>query len=991
MKRRVDLSIGQRLALGFGLAGALLALLVGMSLFLTAQIAAGRQRLSEVVAPRAAAADRLEAEIFYMSIAARNYVLMPEPRRLLAYERGVRQVRVALQTLGGLPKEPDGLEMFARLPQLAEKYELASKTMVESARLQRDVQALEPEMARAREELLAGVREYAVLQQRKMEQTRAHITDAVRSLNRAVLGLGAIVFVMLAITGWLTTQAVRQPALALVATARRLAKGDFAPAVELLEAAAGDEPRRDELAELGLSFGRMAADLQMREQRLRASAKLSAALAASLDVGRLCDAGLQSIVSHLDVEVGALYLMDQGSMLRRRFAIGLPSGEEETLTLGEGVPGRAAQSRRTVTTNEIPADSPFTIRLGVDSLPPRTVAAVPMVLQDDELLGVLMVGSVRTLPAGAIEFLEHSATQLAVSIQNGLGHERITQLALDLQDKNETLQGQQEELQAQQEELQAQQEELQAQQEELQAQNEELQAQGEELQCQGDELRGTVERLTASEERYHGLFVHLSEGFALHELICDDAGRAIDYRFLAANPAYELATGLKSDQLLGKSAKQLIPTLEQSWVDRYAEVVSSGQPARFETTSGPHRRQHQVIAFRVGSRQFATLFMDVTDQKRAEEALRDADKNKNDFLAMLSHELRNPLAPIKNSLYVLEETEPGSAQAKRAQTVIARQVAQLARLVEDLLDVTRISRGKVQLRTTRVELGTVLRQAAEDHRTTFSERGITLTLQVESEPVVSGDPARLSQVIGNLLQNAAKFTPTGGHVLLALEAGEGTARIRVRDTGAGMDPDTLGRLFQPFVQADVTLARTNGGLGLGLALVKGLVEMHGGSVHAASDGPGTGAELVVELPISHDAAVVSESRAAPSPVARRVLVVEDNLDGAESLRELLALNGHEVEVAYRGADGIAKARDWRPDVVLCDIGLPDINGHDVARAFRSDPLLRSVFLVALTGYALPADLERASEAGFNEHLAKPACIDRLKEVLASAAVAPQKS
>jgi two-component system CheB/CheR fusion protein len=246
---------------------------------------------------------------------------------------------------------------------------------------------------------------------------------------------------------------------------------------------------------------------------------------------------------------------------------------------------------------------------------------------------------------------------------------------------------------------------------------------------------------------------------------------------------------------------------------------------------------------------------------------------------------------------------------------------------------------------------------------------------------MQGDPTRLSQVVGNLLQNAAKFTPRGGRVLLGLDVGGGTARLRVRDSGAGIDSETLGRLFQPFVQAEVNLARTNAGLGLGLALVKGLVELHGGSVRATSEGRGRGSEFVVELPTTNDAPLESRPEAAPPRPVRRVLVIEDNVDAADSLREALELGRHQVEVAHTGAQGLEKARAWRPSVVLCDVGLPDISGYEVAKAFRQDPVLQSVFLVALTGYALPDDLKRASEAGFDDHLGKPPSIERLETLL----------
>ncbi len=369
----------------------------------------------------------------------------------------------------------------------------------------------------------------------------------------------------------------------------------------------------------------------------------------------------------------------------------------------------------------------------------------------------------------------------------------------------------------------------------------------------------------------------------------------------------------------------------------------------------------------------------------SEAALKEADRRKNEFLAVLSHELRNPLAPITNSLYILERAAPGGEQAQRAQAVVARQVGQLSRLVDDLLDVTRISRSKVQLRTEILDLNEIARRAAEDYRAQFEEDAVALALTLGCDPVlVRGDGNRLSQVVGNLLANAAKFTHRGGQAALSVSTDREArhAVLGVRDNGVGMSPDVLARLFQPFMQADSTLDRSKGGLGLGLALVKGLVELHGGEITAHSGGLGQGAEFVVHLPLEHADGAVSEPRAASHQrCRRRVLIIEDNIDAADSLREALRFGAHEVEVAYNGPQGLALARDFRPEVVLCDIGLPGMDGYDVARAFRAEEDLRDTLLVALSGYTLPDDLERARAAGFDVHLAKPPNLGKLEELL----------
>jgi two-component system CheB/CheR fusion protein len=388
-----------------------------------------------------------------------------------------------------------------------------------------------------------------------------------------------------------------------------------------------------------------------------------------------------------------------------------------------------------------------------------------------------------------------------------------------------------------------------------------------------------------------------------------------------------------------------------------------------------------------------SLVLDVTERKQTEAALRaanlqlaEADQRKNEFLAVLSHEMRNPLAPIKNSLYILGRAASGGDQARSAQAVIERQVDQLARLVDDLLDVTRITRDKIKLQRQRLEINQLVRHSLEDQRSLFDKAGVHLEFHPAPRPVwVDADWNRMAQVIGNLLQNAAKFTGRGGATLVTVHAEreEKRAVIQIVDTGVGMEPEMVSRLFQPFSQANSSLDRAKGGLGLGLALVKGLVELHGGLVTAHSAGSGQGAEFTVQLPLAmEEPAAAQASSDRPAKRRRRVLIIEDNIDAADSLRDVLAYGDHEVEVAYNGPGGIAEAREFRPEVVLCDLGLPVMDGYEVARAFKADDSLKSVFLVALSGSSLPEDLQRASEAGFNRHLAKPASLEKLEELLA---------
>jgi PAS domain S-box-containing protein len=393
-------------------------------------------------------------------------------------------------------------------------------------------------------------------------------------------------------------------------------------------------------------------------------------------------------------------------------------------------------------------------------------------------------------------------------------------------------------------------------------------------------------------------------------------------------------------------------------------------------------------------RMFGTV-VDITDRKATEAALRaanlqlaEADRRKDEFLAVLSHELRNPLTPIRNSLFVLEQPESDPEQNGRALAIIARQVSHLAHLVDDLLDVTRITQGKIRLQRKRLDLVDVVCRTVEDHRSLLEEREVIVEMPKRAV-WIDGDPTRLAQIVGNLLHNAAKFTPARGRVAVSLTEDEGDAVLEVADTGVGVDSDTLARMFEPFAQADRSLDRSRGGLGLGLALVKGIVGLHGGRAVAHSDGPGRGARFVIRLPLDDRNAPAPRSLASDEArkIARRVLIIEDNVDAADSLADTLVLSGHVVAVAYDGATGLDKARELKPQVILCDIGLPGgIDGYDVARTLRLDPSMASVFLVALTGYVRPEDQQRAREAGFDAHVAKPPDLDSLRRLVAEGSV-----
>ena len=427
--------------------------------------------------------------------------------------------------------------------------------------------------------------------------------------------------------------------------------------------------------------------------------------------------------------------------------------------------------------------------------------------------------------------------------------------------------------------------------------------------------------------------------------------------------------------------------------------------ARFTETAEPYENEYRIVRpdgtvrmlhSWVNSEKDATgrpvrvigTCQDITERKRAEQELRDADRRKDEFLAMLSHELRNPLAPILTAVEIIEQAGPAEGELRATyQAVIARQVLHMKRLLDDLLDVARVSQGKIQLRRERVELATLLSQAIEVSRPLLLDKGHALEVASASEPLpIEADSTRIVQVFANLLNNAAKFTDAGGHITLTSRAVGNQAEVCVRDDGTGMSPDFLARAFDLFVQATRSFDRAQGGLGIGLTMVRTLVRMHGGQVEALSEGPGRGSEFIVRLPLLTGAPA---PLAAAPPAARavattplEVLVVDDNVDAARALEQVLVLAGHRVARAHDGPGALASAAARPPQLVLLDIGLPGMDGYAVAAKLRAAGHHRAT-LVAVTGYGQDEDLRRSSAAGFDRHLVKPIDGATLREILAA--------
>ncbi|MDI1481034.1 GAF domain-containing protein [Polyangium sp. y55x31] len=384
--------------------------------------------------------------------------------------------------------------------------------------------------------------------------------------------------------------------------------------------------------------------------------------------------------------------------------------------------------------------------------------------------------------------------------------------------------------------------------------------------------------------------------------------------------------------------------------------------------------------------QLAHIASVAIENARLYDELRNQDRRKDEFLATLAHELRNPLAPIRTGLSLLQMTRD-EAQGRRIREMMERQVGHMVRMVDDLLDVSRITRGKVELRKERVEFRAVLESALETSRPLIETAKHVLSVSLPSEPLyLSADPTRLSQILANLLNNAAKYTPAGGDIRVTATSEGGHVVVRVEDTGVGIPAEMLPRVFDMFTQVGRSIDRAQGGLGIGLTLVRRLVELHGGTVEAASDGPSRGSIFTVRLPLgaAEEAQAENPSGDAPSKGAAgglKVLVVDDNVDGAESLAELLQLTGHTTEVAHTGPSALVAARAFEPDVVFLDIGLPGMTGYEVAQRLRAEEALGRVVLVALTGWGTEEDRRQAREAGFDYHLTKPVDLEEVQRIV----------
>ena len=480
----------------------------------------------------------------------------------------------------------------------------------------------------------------------------------------------------------------------------------------------------------------------------------------------------------------------------------------------------------------------------------------------------------------------------------------------------------------------------------------------------------------------------------------------LDGNVASWNKGAERIKGYKAHEIIGQHVSRFYPreATDRLWPQQ--ELALARAQGRFEDEGWRLRKDGtrfwaNVIITALYDpdgrlRGFAKVTRDMTARKRI-EALEGSERRLYEFLAMLAHELRNPLAPIRNAIDLMRRTSPDDPAQEWSRGVIDRQVTQLTRLVDDLLDVGRITSGKIVLKKEPVELNAAVRHAVESCHAALAARSQTLDVQCTTEPlVIDSDPTRLSQIVLNLLNNAIKYTPEQGRIEVSVARDGDWAVLRIKDTGIGMPPELLPKAFDLFVQGERSLARTEGGLGIGLTVVRQLVALHGGTVVARSEGANKGSEFIVLLPTAAPKQAMSESatndaRASAQRTKRRVLVVDDNRDSAQMLAALLTTLGHDARVVYDGASAITTAAEYRPDIVFVDIGLPGINGYEVARRIRASAHPQRITLIAFTGYGQDEDRRLARDAGFEHHIVKPvdpATLERIIESIPAPGAAP---
>ncbi len=490
-----------------------------------------------------------------------------------------------------------------------------------------------------------------------------------------------------------------------------------------------------------------------------------------------------------------------------------------------------------------------------------------------------------------------------------------------------------------------------------------------------------------NKELLRSVLNHMTEGFAICKTVEDKDGEPIDYRFLEVNAAFEKLTGLKRENVINKLRSGILSGGDPEFTKIYGEVARSGHSARFIDYSNTLERYYDILAFRPGKGYIAVLFNDITAQKQEDAA-------KNNFIAIMAHELRNPLMPIFTNteildLYLAENSRLRrniDPKIKESVEAISRQAKTLGRLLDDLLDISRIIRGKIILKRRPTALYPSIQSAIENTKPLFESQKHNLSCSFPSSPIyINADPMRIEQVITNLLNNAAKYTKPGGNIFLtAAKNASGDVLIKVRDTGIGIKQQNIRNIFKLFAQFSKPFVETHGDFGVGLKIIKDIVAMHDGTITVKSAGQSRGSEFTVRLPtLSYLPEIKPETQANKNGAIitkRKILVVDDNKDISDSLKRILEHLGHEIETADDGRSALSRAKNFTPEMVLLDIGLPDMSGYEVARILRKT-YGETLKIVALTGYGQEKDKILAQETGFDHHLTKPVSIDTINRII----------
>jgi two-component system, OmpR family, phosphate regulon sensor histidine kinase PhoR len=859
-----DWSIGRRLAVGFAAILALLAVIAGVYVYGEQRRAETNQRLTQQVMPRADAANELAKAYLTHAAATRDYVRSGTPQHLTAYYEALDRSGVAVSRLESLPKTAQGDEIFRQMQPLASEYLRATERAVQlrqAGNLEGAAAAIDAEMIPTRDRLLAKTEEFIrwqFAQRDSAVEESARIQAEMFLYSIVLLLLVLVISVAVAIQ---TARSIQGPAAQLVSASRSLIGGDFDSAIRAAATIAGPrgEASDNETRELASVFESMSRSLQQRERRLVAQAKLSAALASSMEPEKLGAEALREIAAYAGVEVGQVYAYDGESDLLRLVAGYSVDGASEELRVGDGIPGEAAASRRTIVVRDIPADAPFRVRFGFDELPPRAIVASPMVVQD-ALVGVLAGGSVRAMSDDVVDFVSGSAQQLAVSLQNAMAHRQVERLAEELQDRNERLQAQNEEIQAQSEEIQAQNEELQAQSEELQAQNEELLAQSEQLQAQSEELQVQNQQMQTYSGELAGINLRLQQQRELLKTILARIPEAVQVtdgsgRVIISNPAAKELFGeqpvwedddegeIGTGELSGTDGPQVWePTLRA--LDGEA-VLSEEMVVRNRETG----RERDVLVSAVPLLSDGRITNVITVATDISE-IKEVDRLKDEFVSIAAHELKSPLTALKGFAQLLErKLSPHQADVsvRRSLHTISSQSDRIVKLVDRLLDMSRAQMGRLEMRPEEVDICELVRQQVGQAQIKSERHRVAANVQCED---VTGrwDRGYLEQVLDNLLDNAIRYSPQGGDVTVTVSAENGLARITVADNGIGMSSDTISRLFKRYYRSEGAKKVEAGGMGIGLYVAREMVALHGGRILVESE-EGRGSRFTVELPL----------------------------------------------------------------------------------------------------------------------------------------------